>query len=196
MKNTSMPSTRGFRRRWARASACSSCTHTSDSALGRVGNPACAGEAPAVGSVPAASPRPAPVPNFTAATAAARVLGRIDMRHLHAHHAAIHQPVMSAAALLLGRPIGVMPAASAGHGHQLDVGRADAAVLTVDQHPVEAGVAQHFHHLWGRKHHRAAERRRAVRDLFLHTVGFHRMSPRKISSRRRSAGAGDEYRGF
>ena len=102
----------------------------------------------------------------------AGILGRVDMRHLHAHHAAVHQ-----AGCRWG--VGLRPADRrdadrvAGHRHQLHVGRADAAVLAIDQHPVEAGKSQHLDHLRRGKHHRAAERRLAACDLLLHAVGLH-----------------------
>jgi hypothetical protein len=83
-----------------------------------------------------------------------------------------------------------------GDAHEFDVGGRQRAVLAIEQHPVEAGIAQHLDQLRRGKHHRATERRRAGLQLRLHPVRLHRMSPRKISSRRRSAGAGDEYRGF
>ena len=102
-----------------------------------------------------------------------RVLGRVDVRHLHAHHAAVHDALDVACRVRLRARDRRDAGGVARHRHQLHVAQADAAVLAVDQHPVEAGEAQHLDDLRGREHHRAAERRFAARDLLLHAIGLH-----------------------
>ena len=103
----------------------------------------------------------------------ARILGCVDMRHLHAHHAAVEhlQNVLGTAGR---RPRDRRDAAGfRRHRHQLDALERERAVLAVEQHPVEAGGADHFDDLRRRDHHRHAEDRLARAQLLLHSILFH-----------------------
>jgi hypothetical protein len=83
---------------------------------------------------------------LTAATAS-RVVAGIDVRHLHAHHAAVHDGLDVAWGLGFGARDGGDAGGIAGHRHQLHVVGRNAAVLAIDEHPVKTSAPQHLDNL-------------------------------------------------
>jgi hypothetical protein len=110
-------------------------------------------EAPIVGARSGRQPTAGSRTEFHRGNCPACVLRGVDVRHLDAHHAAIHDALNIRIGIAARPRDGGDPGGIGGHGHQLDIGERKRTVFAIEQHPVEAGIAKHFDNWRGWKHH-------------------------------------------
>jgi hypothetical protein len=138
-------------------------------------------EPPAVGARAGSKTAAGTGPEFGRGDRALRIRARVDVRNLHALHAAIEDGLDVGRIVAARASDGGDPGGISRHRHHLDIGGADGAVLAVDQHPVEARIGQHLDELRARKHERDAECDLAAVDLGFHGV-LHSRGSRMVTS--------------